>query len=170
MGSMKAAVLPDPVCAQAIRSRPFMMMGMAYRWMGVGFVYFDLRTFVITSSRSPDFSKLSTGDGGFSPDTRTSMSSNFSKFMPELMPDPKISASSSVGNGGMIVAGIGRPAVTVAIPIVSSSVPFTTETAIPTTTTTAASTTTASSTTAPTTGSATVTVFIAILVAFKSII
>ena len=38
-GSMKAAVLPDPVCAQAARSRPFSAMGIAYLCTGVGFLH-----------------------------------------------------------------------------------------------------------------------------------
>ena len=38
-GSMKAAVLPDPVCAQAARSRPASAMGIAYLCTGVGFLH-----------------------------------------------------------------------------------------------------------------------------------
>ena len=36
MGSAKAAVLPVPVCAPAIRSQPSSTIGMACAWMGVG--------------------------------------------------------------------------------------------------------------------------------------
>ena len=39
MGSRKAAVLPEPVCAQAMRSRFPMMMGRAYFCTGVGLEY-----------------------------------------------------------------------------------------------------------------------------------
>lgn len=38
MGKMKAAVLPEPVCAHAIRSRLASAMGMAYFCTGVGFL------------------------------------------------------------------------------------------------------------------------------------
>ncbi len=37
-GSMKAAVLPEPVWAHAIMSRPFSAIGMAYLCTGVGFL------------------------------------------------------------------------------------------------------------------------------------
>ena len=37
MGSRKAMVLPLPVLAMPMRSRPDMMAGMAWVWMGVGF-------------------------------------------------------------------------------------------------------------------------------------
>ena len=36
---MNAAVLPVPVCAQPIRSRPSRSGGMAFSWMGVGMAY-----------------------------------------------------------------------------------------------------------------------------------
>jgi hypothetical protein len=36
IGSKKAMVLPDPVLATPIMSRPDMMAGMACAWMGVG--------------------------------------------------------------------------------------------------------------------------------------
>lgn len=39
MGKQKAAVFPDPVWAQAMRSRPCRQMGMEYRCTGVGLVY-----------------------------------------------------------------------------------------------------------------------------------
>ena len=38
MGKQKAAVFPDPVCAQAIRSRRARPMGIAYFCTGVGFL------------------------------------------------------------------------------------------------------------------------------------
>ena len=37
-GSMKAAVLPEPVWAHAMMSRPFSAIGMAYLCTGVGFL------------------------------------------------------------------------------------------------------------------------------------
>ena len=37
-GSMKAAVLPEPVCEETIRSRPASMAGMACACTGVGWV------------------------------------------------------------------------------------------------------------------------------------
>ena len=39
MGRRKAAVFPDPVWAQAMRSLLAMMMGRAYFWTGVGLEY-----------------------------------------------------------------------------------------------------------------------------------
>jgi hypothetical protein len=38
IGSVKAAVLPVPVCAVASTSRPIRICGMAAAWMGVGWV------------------------------------------------------------------------------------------------------------------------------------
>ena len=49
MGKQKAAVLPEPVCAQAMRSRPAMPMGMEYRCTGVGFVYLHRCTLAISA-------------------------------------------------------------------------------------------------------------------------
>ena len=37
-GTRKAAVLPEPVCAQHIRSHPASARGTACFWMGVGFL------------------------------------------------------------------------------------------------------------------------------------
>src|SRR5690606_37380772 len=39
MGSVKAAVLPVPVWAAPMTSRPSMTTGMAWLWIGVGMVY-----------------------------------------------------------------------------------------------------------------------------------
>ena len=36
IGSTKAAVLPVPVCAMPIRSRPSRITGIAFAWIGVG--------------------------------------------------------------------------------------------------------------------------------------
>lgn len=38
MGSKNAAVLPEPVWAHAMRSRPAMMIGIEYCWIGVNLV------------------------------------------------------------------------------------------------------------------------------------
>ena len=51
MGKQKAAVLPDPVWAQAIRSRPARPMGMLYRCTGVGLTY--LQRFTLAASAGP---------------------------------------------------------------------------------------------------------------------
>ena len=48
MGRQKAAVLPEPVCAHAMRSRFASEMGMAWRCTGVGFEYLHWRMFSIT--------------------------------------------------------------------------------------------------------------------------
>ena len=53
MGKQKAAVLPEPVWAQAMRSRPFRAMGMAYFWTGVGLEYFNLS--MLASSSGGNF-------------------------------------------------------------------------------------------------------------------
>jgi len=36
IGNKNAAVLPEPVCAQAIKSLSFIIIGMAFFWIGVG--------------------------------------------------------------------------------------------------------------------------------------
>lgn len=41
IGKRKAAVFPDPVCAQAIRSLPAITIGTAYFCTGVGLLYWD---------------------------------------------------------------------------------------------------------------------------------
>ena len=38
IGSVKDAVLPVPVCAQPRTSRPIRTYGIAFSWIGVGFV------------------------------------------------------------------------------------------------------------------------------------
>lgn len=46
MGKRKEAVFPEPVCAQAIKSRLLRTMGMLYFWTGVGRSYLaDLMLF-----------------------------------------------------------------------------------------------------------------------------
>ena len=38
IGKRNPAVFPEPVCAQAMRSRPFVTIGIEYFWTGVGFL------------------------------------------------------------------------------------------------------------------------------------
>jgi len=52
------AVFPDPVWAQAIRSRPAEIMGIPCFWTGVGFTYPDFFTFLFSDSQSPASSKV----------------------------------------------------------------------------------------------------------------
>ena len=59
MGKEKAAVLPDPVWAQAMRSRPASAIGMACFCTGVGFVY--LQRAMLLSSSGP--TSMSCGRG-----------------------------------------------------------------------------------------------------------
>lgn len=101
IGKRNAAVLPDPVCAHAITSRPAIIMGIACFCIGVGFVYLDFCTFSNKNGRKPDSSKFCIGVGIFSPDTFTSISSNLSKLIPISLPIEKISLSSVDGSGGM---------------------------------------------------------------------
>ena len=63
MGKQKAAVLPDPVCAHAIRSRPATPMGMEYRWTGVGLVYLHRATLAMRAG--PEVKKERGGVGFF---------------------------------------------------------------------------------------------------------
>src|ERR1700722_14418925 len=53
MGSAKAAVLPVPVGALPMTSRPDMIRGMALNWMGVGSVYPIAFTPSITAGDNP---------------------------------------------------------------------------------------------------------------------
>ena len=71
MGKRKAAVLPEPVWAQAIKSRDAITMGMAFFWTGVGLSYLQLLMFLSICDRRPLASKDSMGLTGFSPDTLT---------------------------------------------------------------------------------------------------
>ncbi|WVZ60931.1 hypothetical protein U9M48_010885, partial [Paspalum notatum var. saurae] len=63
IGKQKAAVFPDPVCAQAMRSRPAMEIGMACRCTGVGFTYLHLRMFSFTASPKSISAKVLAGGG-----------------------------------------------------------------------------------------------------------
>lgn len=51
MGKQKAAVLPEPVWAHAMRSRPCRQMGMEYFWTGVGLSY--LQRLILAFSPGP---------------------------------------------------------------------------------------------------------------------
>src|SRR5580692_244553 len=53
IGSANAAVLPVPVCALPMTSRPDMIRGMALNWMGVGSVYPIAFTPSITAGDNP---------------------------------------------------------------------------------------------------------------------
>lgn len=67
MGRRKAAVLPDPVWAQPIRSLLASTQEMACFWMGVGLAYPDLAMFSSRSLRRLASSKVATGFGTLSP-------------------------------------------------------------------------------------------------------
>jgi len=58
--SSMLTVFPDPVCAQAIRSRPLMMIGIAHFCTGVGLSYFAFLTFSLKQSSMSASSKLIT--------------------------------------------------------------------------------------------------------------
>jgi hypothetical protein len=63
IGIKKAAVFPEPVWAQAIRSRLAKITGMACFWMGVGTVYLDFTIFCLTKSRKLALSNVVMGGG-----------------------------------------------------------------------------------------------------------
>ena len=84
IGRRKAAVLPLPVWALAIRSLPAMMIGIPCFWTGVGTVYSALKTFSSRTVDSPDDWKLLIGGGLFSPRTFTGMESYLEKLIPVL--------------------------------------------------------------------------------------
>ena len=69
MGKRNAAVLPLPVLAIPITSRPPRMAGMPEAWIGVGEENSDLRMAFISGSSNPKCAKLLTGLGGDGPDT-----------------------------------------------------------------------------------------------------
>ena len=60
--------MPEPVWAQPMRSLLACTMGMAYFWMGVGFLYPDLSIFSKRISRRFASLKVSIFLGGFSPE------------------------------------------------------------------------------------------------------
>merc|ERR1740129_1245942 len=85
MGRRKAAVFPEPVWAQDMRSRPDMMMGRQSFCTGVGTLYPDLVMFSKRRGLRPAEEKDLMPPGGFSPVTLTGMFSNLEKLMPEVM-------------------------------------------------------------------------------------
>ena len=87
MGKQNAAVLPEPVCAHAIRSRPASEMGMAYFWTGVGFLNLHLSMFLFTAEPKSMSWNVLMGSGMFSPDVSTGMSSYASKSIPVDSPN-----------------------------------------------------------------------------------
>ena len=66
-GKQNAAVLPEPVCAHAIRSRPASEMGMAYFCTGVGFLNLHLSMFLFTAEPKSMSWNVLMGSGMFSP-------------------------------------------------------------------------------------------------------
>mmetsp|Transcript_17081 Transcript_17081/g.59917 ORF Transcript_17081/g.59917 Transcript_17081/m.59917 type:complete len:277 (-) Transcript_17081:275-1105(-) len=95
-GNRKPPVLPDPVCAHAIMSRPARPIGMAYFCTGVGRL--KPHSSRLRHSTSPMWSTSndSMHGGTSSPDVSTGMSSYLSKLMPALVParsSPKRSRS-----------------------------------------------------------------------------
>ena len=70
-GRRKAAVFPEPVWAQAMRSLLARMVGRPYFWMGVGTVYPALVTLSISSLRRFTSANVFTGATLFSPVTCT---------------------------------------------------------------------------------------------------
>ncbi len=112
MGKQKAAVLPDPVCAHAIMSRPPRPMGIAYFCTGVGFVYLQRRMLPISASPRSRSSKVSMCAGTSRPLVSTGMSSYASKLMP-VFSAPKIASDSdlmraSASKGSPSTLGGGR--------------------------------------------------------------
>src|SRR5665811_1434623 len=53
IGSAKAAVLPVPVCAMPMTSRPCMARGMVWAWIGVGVTYFSSTSARVIGSTRP---------------------------------------------------------------------------------------------------------------------
>lgn len=82
MGKQNAAVLPEPVCAHAIMSRPARPIGMAYFCTGVGLVNLQRRMLAIRPSPRSSCSNVSTCAGTSWPLVSTGMSSYASKLMP----------------------------------------------------------------------------------------
>ena len=82
IGKQKAAVLPEPVCAHAIRSRRLSEMGIAYFCTGVGFL--NLHRWMLRLMAAPKSmsAKSLMGSGQSCPDVSTGMSSYASKSMP----------------------------------------------------------------------------------------
>ena len=75
-------VFPEPVWAQAIKSLPASVIGIAYFCIGVGLVNCALLMLVAHCSKIPACSKVSIEGGLSLPVTRTRILSYFSKFKP----------------------------------------------------------------------------------------
>mmetsp|Transcript_21307 Transcript_21307/g.52913 ORF Transcript_21307/g.52913 Transcript_21307/m.52913 type:complete len:222 (-) Transcript_21307:84-749(-) len=75
MGKQNAAVLPEPVCAHAIRSRHASEMGMAYFCTGVGFLNLHRLMLAFTASPKSMSWNVLMGSGQSAPDVSTGMSS-----------------------------------------------------------------------------------------------
>ena len=97
-------VFPEPVCAQAIKSLPCIMIGMAYFCTGVGFSYLAFFTLDKNASYKPASSNLLIDGGASLPVTSTGILSKLSKFIPFVMLR-NISSSSSGGGGGTYGGG-----------------------------------------------------------------
>ena len=73
IGSRKDAVLPLPVCAHAIRSRPAIEIGTVYFWIGVGFAYPASWMFWFSTSGRLSPAKSAAGGGASRPEVSTGM-------------------------------------------------------------------------------------------------
>ena len=69
IGQRNAAVLPLPVCAIPMTSRPLSSVGIPIAWMGVGWENSLLRIAFMRGSSNPKWAKLVTGRGAEGPDT-----------------------------------------------------------------------------------------------------
>ena len=95
MGKQNAAVLPEPVCAHAIKSLPARDAGMAYFCTGVGFLNLHLFTFAFTLDPRSRSSKEEIGAGTSRPLVSTGISSYKSKSKPVFSPVKIFVASES---------------------------------------------------------------------------
>merc|ERR1719234_1905627 len=102
IGRRKAAVLPEPVWAQAIMSLEAMMIGMPFFCTGVGFLYPDFVTFSTRMGLRPAPVKLLMALGLLSPVTDTGIASYLSKLMPLAMPSEYRSLASPSALGTYI--------------------------------------------------------------------
>lgn len=82
VGRRNAAVFPDPVWAQAIKSRPASEIGMACFCTGVGLSYFARRTLFIREGAKSSSANELHPSGTSAPLTSTGMSSYLSKLIP----------------------------------------------------------------------------------------
>ena len=86
MGKQNAAVLPEPVCAHAIKSLPASEAGMAYFCTGVGFLNLHLLIFAFTAAPRSRSANDVMGSGTSRPLVSTGMSSYRSKSNPVFSP------------------------------------------------------------------------------------